>query len=548
MKPCWNNHWILHFTTIGCIALLPCFVNSSYNIAKGKPASQSTVYLGWSAVKALDGVIGTDVEANGGGSCSSTNPTGSREAWWSVDLQHISRIKTIKVTYRQLYPFRLSGFYLYVSNTSVLNGQRNTWHMCYHDDIKDPDLLPSFNQSRPCIVDGQYVIFYNKRPADNEPKNHIYYSPTNAVVELCEVQVFGCPINRFGPGCNKRCNCGVGGCDPDTGRCDVTGCQKGWTGRSCSEECGLGLFGVDCSQTCHCFTSGCDRITGRCTLSECAVGWKGNACDSACGTGTFGRACAQTCHCAESGCNPISGSCTQPGCTSGWTGVACDTVCPEGHFGLDCKQTCHCSIPGCDRFNGQCIYTGCLAGWKGLSCDQTCGVGKYGQDCNYACNCATPGCDVISGNCIVPECEVGWEGSICNIACNISTFGSNCDQTCHCTIPGCDRFTGLCNVTGCDVGWTGLSCDKAAQTDSKAVMSTTGASVGYALLGTLLFISIFFNIGLIIDRLRTKRKKSQPEKVDDKVQYQNTLKDTNIYEELDNKVEKAKSIYDTLAK
>ncbi|XP_060070342.1 receptor-type tyrosine-protein phosphatase gamma-like [Ylistrum balloti] len=337
------------------------------NIAQGKPASQSTVYSGWGADKAVDGVIGKDVD---GGSCSSTNPKRSREAWWEVDLQHMSRIKSINVTYRELYPFRLSGFYIYVSNTTVLHDQRDTWHLCYHDDIKDPDLLPSFNQSRPCIVDGRYVIFFNKRPADNEPKNHRYYSSTNAVVELCEVQVFGCPINRFGLGCDKRCYCGVGGCDPDTGLCDVTGCQSGWTGQTCSDECGPGLFGVDCRYTCHCLIPGCNKTSGTCTVPGCKAGWKGNACDSACGPGTFGRNCLQTCHCAKLGCNHVHGICNEPGCAAGWTGLACNHACSGEHFGMDCKHTCHCAFPGCDRFYGICTYPGCIAGWNGPSCDR----------------------------------------------------------------------------------------------------------------------------------------------------------------------------------
>ncbi|XP_021367656.1 multiple epidermal growth factor-like domains protein 10, partial [Mizuhopecten yessoensis] len=144
---------------------------------------------------------------------------------------------------------------------TVLDSLRSTWHLCFHDDTKDPE-LPSFNQSRCCPVDGRYVIFYNMCPADNGPKSYRYYSTTNAVLELCEVQVFGCPVNRFGSTCSGICHCGVGGCDPDTGLCDVTGCQSGWMGPHCSEECGSGKFGMNCNHTCHCSQPGCDRENG----------------------------------------------------------------------------------------------------------------------------------------------------------------------------------------------------------------------------------------------------------------------------------------------
>ncbi|XP_021357541.1 fucolectin-3-like [Mizuhopecten yessoensis] len=185
-----NIHGTLTLIPMAFVAILPLFVHSSYNLAFGKQASQSTNYLGWYANKAVDGIIGKDVLAHGGGSCSSTNPNGSSEAWWMVDLQQISRIKTINITYRQLYPFRLSGFYLYVSNTTAVDNLQNTGHLCYHDDTKNPD-FPSVNQSRSCPVDGIYVIFYNRRPAENGPKSDSHYSTTDAVVELCEVEVFG---------------------------------------------------------------------------------------------------------------------------------------------------------------------------------------------------------------------------------------------------------------------------------------------------------------------------------------------------------------------
>ncbi|XP_021357544.1 multiple epidermal growth factor-like domains protein 10 [Mizuhopecten yessoensis] len=146
---------------------------------------------------------------------------------------------------------------------------------------------------------------------------------------------------------------------------------------------------------------------------------------------------------------------------------------------------------------------------------------------------------MTSGNCIV-------SGS-----CNISSFGNNCDNICHCTKPGCDRFTGLCNVAGCDVGWTGSACDQGVNINSKdnSMKSGSDALVGYILFGSLLFISIGFNIGFIIDRLRTKRKKSERAQSDSEMHYQYTVNVNENYEILDtSKIERTKNIYDTVDK
>lgn len=87
---------------------------------------------------------------------------------------------------------RLSGFYLYVSNSSDVVPDRLTEaHLCYHDNITEPDVLPFYNQTHHCPVVGRYVIFYNKRPADNEPKNLTADNSVKVSAELCEVQVFG---------------------------------------------------------------------------------------------------------------------------------------------------------------------------------------------------------------------------------------------------------------------------------------------------------------------------------------------------------------------
>ncbi|XP_033739097.1 receptor-type tyrosine-protein phosphatase epsilon-like [Pecten maximus] len=306
----------------------------------------------------------------------------------------------------------------------------------------------------------------------------------------------------FGPTCNITCHCGVGGCDPDNGICDVTGCQSGWMGQSCFTECGPGTFGADCVHTCRCTTPGCNRETGHCTAPGCKEGWQGNACDAECGDGRFDQNCSQTCHCALPGCDRFNGSCTFAG------------SCPYKQFGEDCKKICHCAVLGCDRFSGPCTRPGCEAGWEGLSCDKACDVGKYGKDCKYTCNCATSECDANIGKCNVPGCDMGWEGSRCDIACNNTSFGSDCDHTCHCATPGCDRFTGFCNVEGCHVGWTGSACDTEAVQQPG---DNQGASPLAGIIGGVCAAIAVIVIIIIITVILVRRKRQIPSKENDQI-------------------------------
>lgn len=78
----------------------------------------------------------------------------------------------------------MAGFYLYVSNTSLLTSKSQA-HLCFHDEgityISDEQRIV-------CSVLGRYVIYYNERSIyKTYPKNY----STFAFYELCELEVYG---------------------------------------------------------------------------------------------------------------------------------------------------------------------------------------------------------------------------------------------------------------------------------------------------------------------------------------------------------------------
>ncbi|XP_069103271.1 multiple epidermal growth factor-like domains protein 10 [Argopecten irradians] len=454
-----------------------CFVGPR-DLAYGKPAKQSTVYVNYTEpAKAVDGVITKDVVPHG--SCTHTDPHGIHpEAWWEVDLGGVKQIRTINIVYRQMYTFRMSGFYLYVSNSSIAHNIHQvlrTAHLCYHDHGPG---LPSYIQSLSCPVSGRYVIFYNKRPADYEPQNVRYYNKTTAVIELCEVQVLG-------------------------------GCPPGRKGISCDQVCDAGTFGLDCTQTCHCATSDCNKQTGVCTTTGCSAGWRGTSCDQAC---TYHK------------------------------------------FGLDCTQTCHCANSDCDRRTGVCNVHGCTEGWRGDTCSQACTNQTFGRDCTQTCNCASSDCDGRTGVCDVRGCTEGWKGRTCSQACTNHTFGRDCTQTCQCANSDCDGRTGVCKVPGC-LGWIGNSCSQVQKptvpttNHLSEVSNNNDVTTGYAVVGSILAISLGCNIGFIIHCLRMRSREIQTPTPSTELHTYHIPDNDSKYEELNStKTDHTCNIYDTIGR
>lgn len=71
----------------------------------------------------------------------------------------------------------MKGFKLYISNTSAI---QHDSYLCYEDPVDDTE--PNITQNIPCNQLGQYVIYYDNIPSDDDK---------GSVIELCYVAING---------------------------------------------------------------------------------------------------------------------------------------------------------------------------------------------------------------------------------------------------------------------------------------------------------------------------------------------------------------------
>nr|XP_022308537.1 receptor-type tyrosine-protein phosphatase T-like isoform X2 [Crassostrea virginica] len=397
-------------------------VASAYdNIALHKPAYQEHPYKPHGPI--VDNLIQARNAVDGlksnrgvyGGQCVISANNQTIATWW-VNLTSILSIHHITIYYRtgnvpwgssNGFAPRFIGFSLYVSNTT----DKSDGVLCFKDNDYTLDTIPYvFNTT--CAVHGQYVIYFNEYKTGDRYAN---FTNDNryAFNELCELEVYGCPIPGFyGLSCNKTCtdpNCRY--CNIETGTCQ--GCKPGYQGHRCELECPNGFFGERCANSCNSKCRGCNNINGSCDRG-CRPGWKGDFCQEPCDDKTFGGNCSEKCgNCFQMDtCNHFNGSCMN-GCDRGYKGLICKEPCAYGYFGYDCKHTCNSTCNGCDAVDGLC-NTGCMPGWTGDNCLRACDNGTFGQNCSEKCgSCAYFGqCHHVNGICL-EGCVSGFIGSTC---------------------------------------------------------------------------------------------------------------------------------------
>ncbi|XP_046550687.1 uncharacterized protein LOC124260418 [Haliotis rubra] len=147
-----------------------------YNLARGKPATASSVYLPLPRV-ATDGLPNTDWES---GSCFHVAVVGDYHPWWQVDLEAYSEVFEVAVTSRsdcctrRLHDFTLEVFR---RNPATSTGARSALCGTYNGAVTEPGKTASVK----CIgsVRGRYVRLSGTKDGEDD------------ILQFCEVKVFG---------------------------------------------------------------------------------------------------------------------------------------------------------------------------------------------------------------------------------------------------------------------------------------------------------------------------------------------------------------------
>ncbi|XP_065922235.1 delta and Notch-like epidermal growth factor-related receptor [Magallana gigas] len=369
--------WIV---LVGLLCCAHCYENLSRRPTT--VLTQSSTYNGQTASFANDGNLQTD-DLN----CSHTAPNNTK-AWLQVDFGESYSINNVKIYYRrdgnrmgEWKQFRFRQFYLDISNSSAT--QTATLHRtrCYTDNTAYPNLPPNIIDI-PCKQTARYVIVETTYDA---LEDNVF----GAILEVCELEVYGCETT-----CRNNVCDGVGNC--------TDGCVDGyWGPPACNFKCP-----ADCKEP------NCIMYSGQC--NSCKSGFWGDTCSSLCPLHCIGRVCDKN-----------SGSCTK-GCTSGPNGDTCNRTCSPWCVGGICdKQSATC-------------FNGCVQNYAGSQCDEY-DSNHYGFSCSLECN----------HNCVNSTCN-GTTG-LCTLGCKRGFYGYKCDRQCTCCPSGCDRLTGRCNGD-CPVG------------------------------------------------------------------------------------------------
>uniref|UniRef100_K1PXV5 Multiple epidermal growth factor-like domains 10 n=1 Tax=Magallana gigas TaxID=29159 RepID=K1PXV5_MAGGI len=282
--------------------------------------------------------------------------SGITEAWLRIDLQAVRSIKSVKFWYRNdradasTNTIRLLGYSIRGSTNSLLSDTK----VCYSDSS---EILPTVIEAG-CKVLTRYIWFYQTKSQSGEVP----------ILEICEVQVFGCETGFYGDNCSKSCDHCVNNkyCDIDTGQCDDLGCALQHQPPSCI-DCIPGFHGPKCEYHCNkfCEWDYCNKATGTC-LYGCDIGYLGSHCNFKCRNRTYGVNCSKQCGGCLNGtdCHHISGQCYQ-GCDPGWYQTTdCNVICKNQTFGENCVYQCdgHCiNDEPCNRRDGTCKQ--CSLGW-----------------------------------------------------------------------------------------------------------------------------------------------------------------------------------------
>ncbi|XP_062567919.1 multiple epidermal growth factor-like domains protein 6 [Saccostrea cucullata] len=491
-------YWLYFHVLFQCIY---CYENLSRRFST--KVSLSSMHVSLYAKLANDGIT----EQGEYKLCSHT-ASGFSTAWLQVDLQEIYSLKSVKIYYRNQTdwpPYRFRQFYLDVSNSSANVTSTAQRTRCYKDKTIEPYVPPALIDI-PCLHTARYIIVETTYDAPEDYQ-------IGAILEICEIEVNGCSVGKFGEFC-ENCQCTT--CSIIDGTCPVA-CSDNCRNRTCSPLSGYCVngckelyYGPKCEHQCSslCNPQSCDRDSGAC---------------SACKNGSYGPYCNKTCSpfCRFNVCDSNTGDCHH-GCKSNWTGDFCNK-CTDSHFGHNCSERCNinCKDRLCNNITGSCTQgceTGffketcnencnpdCFNGCNRLTgyCDNGCVEGKFGKECHDNCGsgCLSKSCARINGNC---TCANGWNEDKCT-ECSPNFYGKFCEIKCseHCYYSTCFSNNGSC-IGGCSGYFTDKKCTKALEISNTLDPASIGLGVG---VGASLVILIFGFVIAIVIYIRIIRRK-----------------------------------------
>nr|XP_034322511.1 multiple epidermal growth factor-like domains protein 6 [Crassostrea gigas] len=386
--------------------------------------SQSSTYLSFTASRANDGNLSTTSD-----SCSHTG-LNKAIAWFQVDLGKQFHLSNVKIHYRKdgnrssdWKQYRSRQFYLDVTNISATHSLTTQRTRCYTDNTTYPDLPPNIIDI-PCQQKARYVILETTYNAPEDINHDLY----GAILEICEIEVFGCDHNCINHTCKPFSYCDYGCVEGYWGTFCESLCSVNCREHNCTRfrghcfSCNPGYYGYHCNSKCpsFCYGGKCFQNTGRCTHG-CTPGRFGDTCNKICST-----------RCKNGICNQESGICLG-GCIKNWSGEKCN-ICDSMHYGSTCSYECsaNCLNHTCNNETGLCTY-GCREGF-------------YGEQCEIGCDNCPSGCDIMTGQCI-GDCPASKFGKFCHKTCS-----ENCKN-------GCNKYTGSCN-DGCVLGKFGDFCNE----------------------------------------------------------------------------------------
>lgn len=399
---------------------LPLITFTYENIALNKSAWQLHPYENSATAESADAskaVDGLKTNLSFFGQQCTVSANEKYEAEWRVDLGAVLSIHHITIYYRtdnqpwgstNGYAGRFPRFSVYISNTT----EKTDDNLCFKDNSYTKYTIPAMLTLN-CTYYGRYVIYYNKKTRGTTPSDYSAF----AFNELCEFEVHGCPLDRYGRNCLKSCpvRCNNSLCHIETGEC--LSCEDGYRGLKCEEECKNKTYGPGCLKTCgHCVNGEqCNHVNGTC-LNGCEAGYYKPRCKQDCLSGLYGRDCLQNCseNCYKpKTCDRKTGICLG-GCTEGWKLPLCKEGCDDSSYGRNCSFSCgncHHGFP-CSKKTGKCP-SGCASGYEGTYCNKTCAHTFYGPDCNLTCStsCFNQTCDAKSGKCLSGSAQdIGGKG------------------------------------------------------------------------------------------------------------------------------------------